>query len=149
MSNLLIWIATLITVVAVVTGLARWVSKRSRSLRNVVTFVMAAGSSYCASFVVDMWAQAALGNIPPANVIMPSVTWLLFAFVLAGGAFTARGSAYAIGLHLCLMPCWHWPSAASTFKTSPSGSFSSYWRSSQFYYGDEWSLHAPAARRSR
>jgi len=101
-ANLFIWLGTLSVVIVVVIGVAKWASATSVGPRNCATFLMAAGASYCASFVVDMWAQAALDNMPARNVVMPSITWLTFALALGGGALAARGSAYAIGLPFAL-----------------------------------------------
>jgi len=96
MLSLLIWFATIGIGLVIAFGVAGWASRRSPPFRNVTGFVMAAGSSYCASFVVDMWAQAAVGSLPPSNIVMPSITWLIFAFLLAGGAFAASKSSLAI-----------------------------------------------------
>jgi hypothetical protein len=53
MLSFLIWFATIGIGLVIVFGVAGWASRRSPPFRNVTGFVMAAGSSYCASFVVD------------------------------------------------------------------------------------------------
>ncbi len=102
MNNFFIWLATLGGVIVVALGVANWASRKSAALRNCATFVLAAGASYCVSFVVDIWAQTALGNIPPGNVVLPSITWLVFASALGAAAFLTGGSAYAIWLPFAL-----------------------------------------------
>ena len=128
MTSLFIWFATFGILVAIVGGVAAWVSKKSRGIRNATAFVMAGGASYCASFVVDMWAQAALGDIPPGNVVMPSITWLIFAFVLGVGRLPQAPLRMLSGHHSCSTHSWRWPSVAFMSKTSLSGWSSSYWQ---------------------
>jgi hypothetical protein len=95
----IIWFVVLFVSCAVSVGAANWASARSELARNVTTFLLAAAAAYSASFVVDIWAQAATGSIPGgSNVIFPSITWLFFAVVGAGSAVVAGGSVYAAAL---------------------------------------------------
>src|ERR1017187_1563594 len=50
-----------------------------RSIFIAVTFVVVGIGAYAASFAIDMIVQAFLGQLPPANIVWPCITWSLIA----------------------------------------------------------------------
>lgn len=78
--------------------IARWASRRQASVRNVVSFSIAAVASYATGFTLDMVFSAVDGELPTANIVLPSITWSSIAIVSLIGAFSARGSRVARAL---------------------------------------------------
>ena len=97
--GVIIWLFVFVVSSIAAFGAANWASVRSKAARNVMTFLLAAAAAYSTSFVVDIWTQAASGDIPGGgNVIYPSITWLIIALVGSAASVVARGSMYAAAL---------------------------------------------------
>ncbi len=100
MMILLLW-ATILTIgYFALTRVASWVSTKPPLLypRNIAAFCLSGVASYSVAFVLDMWMLAFTGAIPTnnGNVIWPSATWLIVAFICARSASLTKGSRYAL-----------------------------------------------------
>jgi hypothetical protein len=84
------------------THVASWVSTKGPLLypRNIAGFCLGAVASYSVLFVLDMWMLAFTGAIPTdnGNIIWPSATWLIIAFICARSAILTRCSRYVLGM---------------------------------------------------
>jgi hypothetical protein len=80
---------------------AAWVSRRSSTLRNVASFCLSAVASYAVGFALDICVSAVQGEIPRANVVLPTITWLWIATASLYSAGRANGSPIA-----CAAPFW-------------------------------------------
>lgn len=76
--------------------IALWAERRNGTIRNVFGFLYAIGSSYSVGFVVDMWVQQAIGSVPAANLVAPTVTWSYVAIILLYFATSVRPSLFVV-----------------------------------------------------
>jgi hypothetical protein len=100
MMILLLWATVLTIGYFALTRVASWVSTKRPLLypRNIAAFCLSGVASYSVAFVLDMWMLAFTGAIPTdnGNVIWPSATWLIIAFICARSASLTKGSRYAL-----------------------------------------------------
>jgi hypothetical protein len=102
MAAFLTVLALLIIAAILAIGLATWASKKSFTIRNIVAFALAAGSSYATGFVLNTWLLTLTGGILPGNVLWPSFTWLAIAFACVVAGFHTAGSPYVVAIPFLL-----------------------------------------------
>lgn len=80
MGRFLLVVVTILGSAFAANALLNALGRFSRRILIGVTFAVVGAGAYAASFVFDMITLAWAGELPPANVVWPCITWSLIAF---------------------------------------------------------------------
>jgi len=98
----MIWIflvyGTLLLIGFILNALARRISAKGPLLRNTMSFCLAGGAAWSVTTLLGFWMDGWKLYVPAGNLMWPTITWLVVAFICAQTAILSKGSPYALGL---------------------------------------------------